>query len=507
MSGREHWQIAPVFLIWRARAQDSAAAARSRLLDREDVMAQFNAAFVQRRAPALPKPDLAPGGAPSAALPPAGPQRAREPNLAGVVRMHPGAAGGLAARLQQLQADVQLEFQGRAAQSARLAASGGGGYGGDQPEREPGSWGGLEGRSFDGGAAEDAQPRDRPPAAGEGRAAPAQGLPRGGGSRSASVGCLAELEALAAIGTDALVAGAQQSGGVPSTAEGIPGQAALAAADGAASPRNSLVLAPLQASQLHPPNSASPAAAGLHAHRGDAAGVEREGGRDIYSPRRRGALDFADLGSPPLEAAPPDQDGSIVYDLDRPAATPFVRAAPGSFRPAPGAAGATVAGSIAPSGVSDSRAGAGAGHDVMGGQYTYGTADMRQGPRGDGQGGSGSSSDHSGSLSSGRAGAQGPPSGVQSAELGDSRAGGKAGGLSAGQAEGDVGHLKIRAFRPPASPQAATPEARQRKSDVPAAGPGEEDGENRPPVRASPPDSCPAASPPADGHQPGVRQV
>jgi hypothetical protein len=123
--------------------------------------------------------------------------------------------------------------------------------------------------------------------------------------KSGASGCLAELELLADVSTEEMVTEGQLA------ASGGSGGRSLSDmfADVAASSYAQLLLGDgaLQgAALLREPDLA-----------------DQEGG---VSPQRGGhRMDFADVGSPPLEEDAPADNGSLVYDLDRPAATPFLR--------------------------------------------------------------------------------------------------------------------------------------------------------------------------------------
>ena len=163
------------------------------------------------------------------------------------------------------------------------------------------------------------------------------------------------------------------------------------------------------------------------------------------SPPRSHRMDFADVGSPPLEEGAPEDGSCLVYDLNRPAATPMLRLPSGSLflRDAfHGAAGllelSTVDVSAAEAAFSQQDIGVHLPAEELGedqpldGQHSEGrqalkvtSAPSRGGAHAEG-----------GSIG-GEAATDGQPEVKKSREV---------------TVDGDVGHLHIRAFRPPRSP-------------------------------------------------------
>lgn len=125
--------------------------------------------------------------------------------------------------------------------------------------------------------------------------------------RSSGSGCLAELELLAAAQPDEIVAEGQTEGSSSS------GRRSLSDLFAGAAPAQLLLGAgdALQgAALLREPDLAD------------------QGGP---SPPRGHRMDFADVGSPPLEEDAPGDGSCLIYDLNRPAATPMLRLPSSSF--------------------------------------------------------------------------------------------------------------------------------------------------------------------------------
>ncbi|CAL8462809.1 g2342 [Coccomyxa elongata] len=248
-------------------------------------------------------------------------------------------------------------------------------------------------------------------------------------ARSSGSGCLAELELLAAGRPDEIVAEEQTEG---SSGSGRRSLSDLFA--GAASTQ--LLLGPgdeLQgAALLREPDLAD--------HGGP-------------SPPRGHRMDFADVGSPPLEEDAPGDGGSLIYDLNWPAATPMLRLPSGSPSlgdAAHGAAGPLDFSTLSVDTAFPAEEAGSTPHRHDTGVHVS-AAELGEEQLLDGQHVAARPAvEGSGLPSTGCAHAEGVFENGKEADGQPEALVRKA--SREGAADGDVGHLHIRAFRPPRSP-------------------------------------------------------
>ncbi|BDA50905.1 probable formin-like protein 14 at C-terminar half [Coccomyxa sp. Obi] len=175
------------------------------------------------------------------------------------------------------------------------------------------------------------------------------------------------------------------------------------------------------------------------------------------SPPRGHRMDFADIGSPPLEEDAPGDGGCLIYDLNRPAATPLLRLPSGS--PPIGDLTHRAAGPLDFSTLSVDAAfpaeDAGSSRHRQDTGIHDSAEEFREEQNGRHVVGR-PAVEVSGVPSRGGAHAEGVFEGGKTA---DGRSEGLVGKASRdGAADGDIGHLHIRAFRPPRSPSGEPPQ-------------------------------------------------